>query len=321
MKKFLKKIAFFALIVLLYFVVTGTYNYTLDPYGILGNRKEFNGIRPNSHSLKVNHVLNSEIKFNSFLFSNSKGGVLHFNQLNNKKDTWYNMTYSLGTPEEFYKDIVLFLEKGIPINKIVVGLDESTIYERAISHKNQASRKFVTLEKDQINWEYLFLPISLKKKLNTDLKKKHIVYDFFNDGNYYEKNAYDLKCDVVENLELQDYPPVELKGKLDFTAKKTSIQNIKDICKTNGIELTFIVHPCSYDNYLASAEKRNQLNVLIKELEYSGIEILQPFGNHLMKKNSCSWRDNHHYTKKIGDSILKLYQDYKFATKIDSTKK
>lgn len=316
MKRFLKKIAFFTLIILLYFVVTGIYNYTLDPYGILGNRKEFNGIRPNSHSLKVDHVLNAEVKFNSFLFSNSKGGVLHFNQLNNKKDTWYNMTYSLGTPEEFYEDIVLFLEKGLTINKIVVGLDESTIYERASSHQNQASRKFVTLEKGKVNWEYLFLPISLKKKLNTDLTKKHIAYDFFNDGNYYEKNAYAINCDTVENIVLQDYPAVALTGKLDFTAKIASIQKIKDICITNGIDLTFIVHPCSLDNYLVSAEKRNQLNVLIKDLEISGIETLQPFGKQLLQKNTCYWRDNHHYTKKIGDSILKLYQDYQFSTKI-----
>ncbi len=312
MKPFLKKILFFSVIISLYFIVTASYNYSLDPYGIIGTRKEFNGVRPNSHSLKVNHVLRSGAKYNSFLFSNSKGGILHFNQLNNDRDSWYNMTYSLGTPEEFLADILLFLENNIKIKNIVVGLDESTIYERASTHKNQASRKFISIKDSEINWEYLFLPISINKNLNKDLSKKYIAYDFFNDGNYYEKNAYAFNCDSVEKLIMVSYAKESTRVKLNFSSKIETFKKIKSLCNKHNIDLTFMVHPSSYDNYHSSTEKRTQLNVLINEIKNSRIELFEPFEQKLIINNSCYWRDNHHYTKKIGDSILQLYKKYKF---------
>lgn len=166
----------------MYFIATGAFNYNYDPYGILGNRREFIGIRPNEHSLKVQHVLDNANTYNSFLFSNSKGGALHFNQLNTTNEKWYNMTYSLGTPEEFYEDIKLFLEHNIEIKNLVVALDDGAIYERTSAHENQASRKFISLEDKKMNWEYLFLPISFKK-MQIDTSKKHIVHDVFSDGN------------------------------------------------------------------------------------------------------------------------------------------
>ena len=159
MKAFLKKTIYYTAIVFIYFLVTGIYNYKIDPYGILGNRKEFAAIRPNEHSLKVHYVLQNSKKFDSFLFSNSKGGVLHFNQLNSESNSWYNMTYSLGTPEEFYADMLLFIENNVTIKNIVLGLDEGVIYERASAHQNQASRKFILLDENRINWKKQIVPI------------------------------------------------------------------------------------------------------------------------------------------------------------------
>jgi len=136
------------------------------------------------------------------------------------------MTYSLGTPEEFLADILMFLENNIKIKNIVVGLDESTIYERASTHENQASRKFISIKDGEINWEYLFLPISINKNLNKDLNKKYIAYDFFNDGNYYEKNAYALNCDSIEQLEMVSYAKKVTRVNLNFSSKIETFKKI-----------------------------------------------------------------------------------------------
>lgn len=311
MKPFLKKVAFFGVIVLLYFSIAGIYNYTLDPYGILETRKEFVAIRPNEHSLKVHYVLQNSKKFNSFLFSNSKGGALHFNQLNTKSNTWYNMTYSLGTPEEFCDDMVLFLKNNIQIKNIVVGLDEGAIYERASSHKNQASRKFVPMDTQSLNWEYLFLPISLKKFLRIDVTKKHVVHDIYENGNYFVKNAYDTNCDLVEQLIVVPLPREEVKPLLDFSSQLETLQSIQDLCQEKNINLTFLVHPTSIDNHKNSAEKRFQFNQLLSKMKKEEIVLFQPFENSLLKNNSCYWLDKHHYTKKVGDSILEMYTKFK----------
>ncbi len=303
--------AFFGIIVLLYFSITGIYNYTLDPYGILETRTEFVGIRPNEHSLKVHYILQNNQSFNSFLFSNSKGGALHFNQLNTKSNTWYNMTYSLGTPEEFYDDMILFLKNNVQLKNIVVGLDEGAIYERASSHKNQASRKFVSMEEQSTNWEYLFLPISLKKFSRIDLDKKHVVHDIYENGNYFVKNAYADDCDLVEELVHVPYPKEEVKPVLDFSSQIETLQSIQDLCQERNIKVTFLVHPTSYDNHKNSAEKRFQFNQLLSEMKKEELVLFQPFENSLLQNNPCYWIDKHHYTKKVGDSILQMYTEFK----------
>lgn len=311
MKSFLKKAAFFGIIILLYFSITGIYNYTLDPYGILETRTEFIGIRPNEHSLKVHYLLQNKHKFNSFLFSNSKGGALHFNQLNTKSNTWYNMTYSLGTPEEFYDDMILFLKNNVQLKNIVVGLDEGAIYERASSHKNQASRKFVPMEEQSMNWEYLFLPISLKKILRIDIDKKHVVHDIYENGNYIEKNAYANDCDLLEELIVLPFPDDEAIPLLDFSSQIETLKSIEDLCLERNINLTFLVHPTSYDNHLNSVEKRFQFNQFLSQMKKEELALFQPFENSLLQNNSCYWLDNHHYTKKVGDSILEMYTEFK----------
>ena len=311
MKRFLIKAAFFGLIVLLYFTVAGVYNYTLDPYGILETRKEFVGIRPNEHSLKVHHILQNSKEFNSFLFSNSKGGALHFNQLNNKINNWYNMTYSLGTPEEFYHDLILFAKNNVAIKNIVIGLDEGVIYERASSHKNQASRKFVAMEDQLMNWEYLFLPISLKKFMRIDLDKKHIVHDVYQTGNYIARNAYSEDCELTEAFEIVPHPKESLQQPLDFSSTLNTLKNIQGFCHKENINLTFLVHPTSVDNHRKSATKRFQFNELLEIMKKEQFVLFRPFENNLIQNNSCYWLDRHHYTKKVGDSILQMYVQFK----------
>lgn len=311
MRPFLKRVAFYAMIVLLYYTVTAVYNYSIDPYGILERRKEFAGIRPNEHSLKVHYVLQNKNKFNSFLFSNSKGGALHVNELNNTNDQWYNMTYSLGTPTEFYADMQLFVKNNVKVKNIIVGLDEGAIFERASSHLNQASRKFVPMEGGNIHWEYLFLPISLKKISRIDPDKKHIVHDIYNDGNYYEKNAYSEDCASFENPEFVPHPKKDVKTQLDFSSQLKIFKKIRSLCRENNIELTFLVHPRSVDNYEKSTEKLLQFKQLISFLKGNDLQFFEPFENQLMKNSPCFWLDRHHYTKIIGDSVLQRYVDLK----------
>ena len=291
--------------------MTGIYNYTIDPYGILERRREFASMRPNEHSLKVHHVLQNPTKYNSFLFSNSKGGVLHFNQLNDEKNSWYNMTYSLGTPEEFYNDLILLLENNVQVKNLVVALDEGALYERTSSHRNQAGRKFVSMEGEKIQWEYLFLPISFQKIVGPDLGKKHIVYDIYKDGNYYEKNAYPDDCDSFEELTLVPMPQDEPKSQLDFTAQLKTLTQIRNLCNQRNISLTFLIHPNSYDNYKKSTRKIVQFKEFLGVLKKEGLVLLQPFKKSLLKNNSCYWLDRHHYSKKVGDTILQMYTEFK----------
>lgn len=309
MKAFLKKAAFFGLIVGVYFSATSLYNFTIDPYGIFGNRREFYGIRPNEHSLKVNHVLENPNKFNSFLFSNSKGGMIHVNRLEDGDLNWYNMTYSLGTPEEFYKDLLLFEKSNVKIKRLIIGLDEGAIYERTSSHENQASRKFVDLQADKIQWEFLFLPISFEKILGMDLTKKHMVHDIYNDGNYFAKNAHPENCGKEEILKFLDIPQTDNSQPLNFSSQIEILQKIRQFCQKKNIDLTFLIHPSSLDNFENSTEKAIQFGFLINTLEREEFDLFVPYKSKLLVNNDCYWVDKYHYSEHLGNRILKMYND------------
>ncbi len=292
-------------------MATGLFNYRYDPYGILGNRQEFVGIRPNEHSLKVQHVLDNTDAYNSFLFSNSKGGALHFNQLNTRNEQWYNMTYSLGTPEEFYNDLLRFIEHNIQIKNVVVALDDGAIFERTSAHENQASRKFINLEEKKLNWEYLFLPISLKKMKQIDTTKKHIVHDVFKDGNYYAKNAHPSNCELnkEQGFELNsDKLSIPIDG---FSSQIQLFKKIQNLCEKRAINLVFLAHPTSKENYSKSTQRLVQFYTLIEVMKNENLPILVPFENYLLQYDDCFWLDRHHYSKRVGDTIISVYTKYR----------
>ena len=280
-----------------------TYNYFIDPYGIFQNRKSFIGLEPNQHSLKINHLKKREEPV-KLIFSNSRGGVLNFTK---KDSSWYNMSYSLGTPEEFLKDLKI-LTKDIAIDEIVVFLDASTLFEDASTHNRQLLRKFKDLENDH-KFEFLFAPISTEilfnyVKYNSFLfnqnNTKYLEFDVSNTGSYIEHNFE--YC--TQELELREVALEDPKEYMELFHQKLKVfSEIKAICEKNNIALKLMAHPISSKMYELDRSRISASFNFIEFLKENNFTVKTILDKKIIEFSDCQWRDVSHYNRVIADIV------------------
>ena len=102
-------------------LIVSAFNYTLDFYGVFSVRKVFKDFTPNEHSLKLNFILSEENRSN-LIFGNSRSGVVNSFD---KYRSWYNMSYSMGVPEEFLMDLKKIFNERSDINEVLIFLTKS----------------------------------------------------------------------------------------------------------------------------------------------------------------------------------------------------
>ncbi|MDA7566111.1 hypothetical protein N8730_00255 [Flavobacteriaceae bacterium] len=289
------------IVVLLFF-----FNYTTDFYGVLSVRKTFVDFTPNERSLKLDHIINSSSK-SKLLFADSRGGIINND---NEFADWYNMSYSMGVPEEFFDDLVLILNKGRDIKEVVILLDEVSLFEFYKAHEKQVLRKVVNLNSLE-RFQYLFLLPNFEvlkelfRVLSKDLTiEKNIKYDIYDSGSLIESNfLYDfseIKC-VNRFPEKTNFTT----GLTELFDKKLSVlEQIKDFCEKNSIKITFASQPFS-SKYILDGFR---VSSYFKFLDYAALkefEIVKPAKCLIFEHNEGQWRDLHHYNSVIGGLVGK----------------
>ncbi len=140
MKKFIINILRFSIFPIIFFSAIVAYNVVFDPFGVIRGDMENQVIEPNQHYLKVKYILENPNKYNAFLFGSSKIGKINVANIDGD-NKWYNMTYSMGVPEEHLTDLKLFLEAGVRVNEVIIGLDEISYIYTAADHTIDPLRK------------------------------------------------------------------------------------------------------------------------------------------------------------------------------------
>lgn len=292
MKKFLVLIIVQLVIVIFLIPIV---NYTIDFYGVFGRKKVFEHIEPNQRSLKLDFILNGKHNNIGLIFSNSKGGILNYS---NQKNDWYNMSYSMGTPEEFLMDIENIL-KFKKIKKIAVFIDETTLYEDYKLHKNQLLRKRINLNNKLEKIPYLFSPFNFSILTRLIFQSNRtILFDVYNSGSYLERNfKYENKKPICHNVLLKK------RTSKVFREKLSVLEKIKEICLKNDVELKFFNHPISSKYY---ENKKESIELFLNFLEYlnlNGINSISVFECNIVEFNDNQWRDISHYNNSIGEMV------------------
>lgn len=116
-----------------------SFNYYIDKYSIF--KDDYSKVleEPNQNFIKMNFLINKKHSFNSFIFGSSRVG--HINPLNIKNGNYYNMTYSEGLPAEHLSNIKLLIKNNIPIQNILIGLDDFSYEVNPSQHQNQPMRQ------------------------------------------------------------------------------------------------------------------------------------------------------------------------------------
>ncbi len=136
MKKFIAKVIFLGSFC---FFVIAISAYIVDPYNVFHwSNIRNNGVDPNKNYIKTKYILNNPEKYDGFLFGSSRVGSIHVEKIQNVKI--YNMTYSAGTPYEHYETLKTFIDNGVNIDIVYMGVDSYSYTENPESHNYQQLR-------------------------------------------------------------------------------------------------------------------------------------------------------------------------------------
>jgi len=208
----------------------------------------FTSAEPNKNFVKTQYIIHNPKKFNAFIFGSSRvGNIPKTNlpsNLDGKKLSWYNMTYSEGIPREHFETIKTFLRHNVHIDMLLIGFDNISMYASFEEHKRQLLRMpYQIYEKNKYDFYKPYLETkvdeSIKKQVNrienTEANEQNKLW-FYNYGTF---SHVEDTVSLTQNPDMTRFKSNHLK--MEYTQKDAykDIEKISHFCKENGIEDSF----------------------------------------------------------------------------------
>ncbi|WP_026662100.1 hypothetical protein [Butyrivibrio proteoclasticus] len=209
--------------------------------------------------IKTRYILDNPDKFNAFILGSSRVGNLPIEGLPEQYDgdslSWYNMTYPMGCPRDNLETIKTFLNHGVDIKYVVIGIDEISMYRRYQDNSSELIyTQYQEYERSPLSFFYSYLKVKpdfalLKEALSQSEQDKLDTKLFYEYG--VERPSTDLSIpegnlNMVSSLGCGYYGPDE---------SVESIREIADICKDNDIELKIFTSPILETTYREAVDK------------------------------------------------------------------
>ena len=119
-------------LILIFAALIVAVNFYVDHHGVRlslfssgENSNQNQNIYPdgiNQHMFNPELIFHNPEKFDSFLFGSSRTSVIHVEKIPDGR--FYNMSYSLGLPTQHLAILKAFVNRGIKIKHVIIGLDE-----------------------------------------------------------------------------------------------------------------------------------------------------------------------------------------------------
>lgn len=298
-------------------------NYCMDTLGVLRTTSyHFKSGAFNDRYGKMEYILSLSDKgrYDTFIFGSSRVKKMDAGLCG---DSAYNMAADSGMTEDCLNQMYILLDKGIPITRIYLGIDN-------LSYKSNYNNTIVNMvfrpySSDFLkNSEYLFNVLFYPKTLRyawRDLKG-YIKEGFpASDAEIIARSGgvfvdttgtYIVPVSVEENIEKEPETYVGLekfhvsgKGRVgdikQFDHCLTTIKNIKLLCDRYNIELICFFNPMHAEAYLADdIELMNQFKKELVKIspfwDFSGINYITT--------NNYFWYETSHPRAFVCDKIL-----------------
>jgi len=128
-------ITFLLIIVFINFYID-TYGVRLSLFSINNEVDQIKSIKTvNQHIFNPEYIFRYPNRFDSFIFGSSRIGVIDPGKINAGK--FYNMSYPAGLPSEHLSILKAFLQKGIKIKTVIIGLDDFCFTISPKEHEQQ----------------------------------------------------------------------------------------------------------------------------------------------------------------------------------------
>ena len=206
----------------------------------------FTSAEPNKNFVKTQYIIHNPKKFNAFIFGSSRVGNLPMDALPEAADgkplRWYNMTYSVGTPNDHFMTISTFLKNGVSVDMVIVGFDEIAMYRDAETQRKDLLRMPYQVYEENLSE---FLRAYLSMKTNGSIRKQVDEYDeaAHEDAKklFYEWGGCASNFALTENPQMERY---EI-GHFGYSQKEAhkDIEEIISLCSEHGIRLVLFTNP------------------------------------------------------------------------------
>lgn len=312
---------------LLIFSILPFLNYSIDQRRVLHSdySNAYEGITINKPFLKVSYLLDHKDKYDTLLMGSSRNASLDVSLISPHA---YNLYYEFGIIGAHLHNLKTLLANKVKIENVWLGINDYDTWKNPEDHESDYSKKTY---KDNFIGKVDFYSFYLFKKIDdNDIKilrgKNHLS----------ESNRIIQKKDIVYEKKLKDKEQRHVDNSASWIKKMTStagmilgyqdneyridnavkeIQEMKSLCKDHNITLTVFTYPSFYKTYL----QYNQYKIEEFKRKLSLVVDFHDFYNlDQLSLNELNWTDSSHFTRNIGNYLVKNIQKNSFLVTKDN---
>lgn len=292
-------------------------NFCVDHYGIrlslFSDKKKFQqNVYPsglNQHTFNAEFIFREPAEFDSFLFGSSRVGVIDVTKIPTGK--FYNMSYSQGLPAQHLAIIKAFLQKGIKIKSVIIGLDGYCFNLSASEHQKHLLRIMHPAiggpSRLEIFGMYFFRKPDMKEltlwKDGVVLGKIENRIPLTNQG---VNLGWQPKEKIIEaagkpifDFKISKYEPITY-GQKEMNETFRDLEELIILSRIHNFNITFFISPFYYQTYLNNAKGlfrvKERLAQLTDYYDFSGINSVTG--------NALNYYEESHYRYQVGNLIV-----------------
>ncbi|WP_294157956.1 hypothetical protein [uncultured Selenomonas sp.] len=291
------------------------YNIWNDTSGLFNTDFSVPRPEPSQHFIKMRYLIENPDKYDAYCFGSSRVGNIDLKKIEDGH-RYYNMTYAAGVPAEWRDDLILLLRHHVTIHKILIGLDDLSFREDPTPHKKDLVR--VPYQENNLKTYLTFLfrtpskPYRFTRPPKGDYEyMHHSIYDIYDSGRplhdapdkRIEANLEGHRIKVANSVAGIDYPYYRQGKIFPYRVPQAleELQEIKNLCDENSIELIVFINPHSAHEYEFTdpdrfSEFRQGLAKITDYYDFSGFNEITT--------NDYYFYEWSHYRPIAGDLII-----------------
>jgi hypothetical protein len=263
----------------------------------------------NQHMFNPELIFRNPDKFDSFLFGSSRTAVIDVSQISAGR--FYNMSYSLGLPEQHLAILRAFIKRGIRIRSVVIGLDEYCFSLPAAARQKHLIRimhpDIGGPSRPEIFGMYFFRKPSINElarwrdRVLYGKSEGRIIISSLgvNLGWRQKERIIEATDKPIFEFSVSKYEPVSY-GRKEMDEAFASIEDLIALSQTHHFALTFFITPFYSQLYLNNAEAllsaKERLAKLTDYYDFSGFNSVTT--------NAMNYYEESHYRYRVGDMII-----------------
>ncbi|MCI7540355.1 MAG: hypothetical protein MSA50_07165 [Veillonellaceae bacterium] len=256
-------------------------------------------VEPNQHFIKMRYLLANPDKYDAYCFGTSRIANIDLTKIKDGH-RYYNMTYSMGLPAEWLNDLRIMLHHHVSVHCVILGLDDVDFLVDPASHNTDLLRIPYRENNFSTYMAYLFRnPKAPQIGYNPYYAS---IYDIYDSGRTLheapdQRIEADLDAHRKKVAEIQ-VSPNDLSRRYQALAE---IQEIKNLCESNGIKLIVFISPHEHKLYQAMDLDR------FREIQYRLAQITPYYdfsGLNRITTDDYYYYEVSHYRPIVGDMII-----------------